>query len=288
MNLNSHDELHIRVTNGPNLAIYPPGATFGPRALRDWEFVWLLEGEATYFWQESDEKQLALQVGDVLLCQSGARDRFDWDAHNRTRHGFFHFQIEEIGAAWPASKSWPRLAKTDADSLLSALARHLLTWSGRESPNQRDLTATLFLSAFLTDQTQIGDAPRQSWPEPVERALKFLNETLENEADAPFSLAKMARAAFVTPEHLCRLFRDVLNHSPLETVRLARLDRAALLLARTNFPVAQIGQMCGFGSPFHFSRAFKDAYGVSPRGLRNQLEAGESLPTPRLSRVLKP
>ena len=285
--MNANDELKIRVTSGPNLAIYPPGATFGPRNLRDWEFVWLLEGEATYFWQQGEEQRLNLQIGDVLLCQSGARDRFEWDAHHRTRHGFFHFQIEEIGADWPGVEKWPRLAKSDENSLLSALGRHLLMWSGRETSNQRDLTATLFLSVFLTAQTQIGDAPRQSWPEPVERALKFLNQTLENEAAAPFSLEKMARSAFVTPEHLCRLFRDVLGHSPLETVRLARLDRAALLLARTNFPVAQIGQMCGFGSPFHFSRAFKDAYGVSPRELRNQLGAGQSLPTPRLGRVLK-
>jgi hypothetical protein len=32
--------------SGCGLAVYPPGATFGPRRLQDFEFVWLLQGTA--------------------------------------------------------------------------------------------------------------------------------------------------------------------------------------------------------------------------------------------------
>ena len=42
------------------------------------------------------------------------------------------------------------------------------------------------------------------------------------------SLAELARAACVTPEHLCRVFKAAGQPSPVETVRLVRLDRAAL------------------------------------------------------------
>src|SRR5436190_7225761 len=34
--------------SGCGVAVYPPGATFGPRQLEDFEFVWLLQGTAEW------------------------------------------------------------------------------------------------------------------------------------------------------------------------------------------------------------------------------------------------
>lgn len=36
------------VMSGWGVAVYPPGATFGPRQLEDFEFVWLLQGTAEW------------------------------------------------------------------------------------------------------------------------------------------------------------------------------------------------------------------------------------------------
>ena len=71
----------------------------------------------------------------------------------------------------------------------------------------------------------------------------------------------------------------------METVRLARLDRAATLLARSNYSIGEIAAMCGFASPFHFSRRFKESYGEPPRALRDRVRAGAVSPEPRLLRV---
>ena len=76
-----------------------------------------------------------------------------------------------------------------------------------------------------------------------------------------------------------------MGRSPAETVRLARLDRAAILLARSNYTVGEVAALYGFASPFHFSRAFKDAYGLPPTEVRRRILAGETPPLPRLLRV---
>jgi transcriptional regulator GlxA family with amidase domain len=81
------------------------------------------------------------------------------------------------------------------------------------------------------------------------------------------------------------LFNSATGRSPVETVRLARLDRAALLLARSNYSVKEIADFCGFSNPCHFSRRFKDAYGQSPTDLRRDIQAGATLPAPRLLRL---
>lgn len=269
----------VHVTENPGVATYPPGATFEPRDSTSWEFVWLLEGHAVYRYEgASGSGEIELNVGQLLLCRPQERDAFTWDENRRTRHGFFHFTLDPGGTD---GAQWPRVRPMSGDDLFTPLTRHLLTWSDGDA-GQRDLAASLLLSAFVTGQISLGDVPPQQLPEPVGRAFDWLFARLDEDASVPISLDALAKAAYVSPEHLCRLFKTSTDHSPLEVVRLARLDRAALLLARTNFSIGQIAHLTGFASPFHFSRAFKEAYGHSPRELRKSLEQGQALPSPRL------
>lgn len=280
----------LRLANGPNVASYPPGATFGPRILRDWEFVWILEGHANYWFSALDDgpkTEIELREGDLILCRQNTRDGFEWDAKNRTRHGFFHFSLLEKPASWPEIEDWPLHTRLEGDSILEPLCRSLITWGNTGDEAQNHLVAAVVLGAFVTGQTSVGQCFPRRLPEPVERGLNFLYRQLETDASAPIPLEKLARAAFVTPEHLCRLFKTSTGHSPLETVRLARLDRAAMLLARSNFSIAEVARLTGFASPFHFSRAFKEAYGRSPRAFVQAIAKGETPEAPRLLQTLR-
>ena len=140
------------------------------------------------------------------------------------------------------------------------------------------------LASFVTGEISTREVPHHALPDAVERAYSFLRNSLENDPATPVGLADLSRAAGVSPEHLCRLFKSSTGRSPVETVRLVRLDRAAVLLARTNCPVAEIGAACGFPNPYHFSRRFKEAFGHPPRELRRRIQAGATPPVPRLSR----
>jgi len=277
--------IELRLNNGPNVALYPPGASFGPRWSRDYEFVWMVEGEAHYEY-ESDGATIAAELpeGTLLLCRPQVRDSFVWDKTRRTRHGFFHFHVVSLPGEWPDPDSWPLTRRFGEDDLLPLLCRHLVTWRDSGNPLQQRQAAGLLLAAFVTGETRLGDAPSQTPPDPVQRALDFVYTQLETDPAAPMELDQLARAAFVTPEHLCRIFKASTGHSPLETVRLARLDRAMVLLARSNYSVAQVGTLCGFASAFHFSRAFKAVYGESPREMRRAVEAGAMVPLSPLVR----
>lgn len=46
--------------------------------------------------------------------------------------------------------------------------------------------------------------------------------------------------------------------------------KATELLKLTTLSIADIGTAVGYGNPLHFSRAFKNIYGVSPREWRNE------------------
>jgi len=65
----------------------------------------------------------------------------------------------------------------------------------------------------------------------------------------------------------------------MTTVRLARLERSLLLLARTDLSVQEIAADTGFVSPFHFSRSFRAVYGAPPSRVRSGLRAGTVPPS---------
>lgn len=274
-------ELELTLPTAFGVATYPPGATFGPRKMSDFEFVWVIEGDVEY---HRGGCRVEAPPGAVVLCRPGAVDFFRWDPHLRTRHGFFHFNVLTTPRDWPPRERWPLVRLPTEGDILRPLFRHLLTWAGCGDAFQCRLTMAMLMTAFLSGETTMGDVPQASLPEPVERVCAYIYDHLEEAPAAVMDLAELADIACVTPEHLCRLFTAATGHSPMETVRLARLDRAAMLLARSNYAVSEIAALHGFASPFHFSRRFREAFGQSPRELRKAIQAGASPPTPRLLR----
>jgi AraC-like DNA-binding protein len=276
------NELKLTPPTATGVATYPPGATYGPRAMRDYEFVWIIEGDVQY---QRGEQTVGAPAGSIVLCRPGETDFFRWDPKRSTRHAFFHFNILRLPHRWPLSDNWPLARLTPAGDILRPMFRHLLTWAAAGDAGLCQLTMKHMLTAFVLGQIETREVPRDLLPAPVERALAYVEKTFERDSAAAITLDDLAGAADVTPEHLCRLFSASTGRSPAETVRCARLDRAALLLARSNYSIQEVAAMCGFSSPFHFSRRFKQAYGQSPRALRQSVREGGAPPTPRLLKV---
>jgi AraC-like DNA-binding protein len=279
----SGPELSFTMPDLARVATYPPGATFGPRAMHDYEFVWLIEGDALYSW---NDQVVEAPEGAVVLCRPRGTDCFQWDKQRRTRHAFFHFQISRTPRAWPAAREWPLARAPSEGDVLRPMFRYLLTWLGRGGDAALcRLSVEYMLRAFVLGQFQTHELPSEALPEPVDRAMAYIRKVLEDDPSSAIAFEDLVDAACVTGPHLCRLFKKTTGRTPAETVRLARLDRAAGLVARSNYSVKQIADICGFATPFHFSRLFKGAYGVSPAKLRGLIEAGQTPPVPKLSRT---
>ncbi len=280
----------IEITSGFQVATYPACATFGPRALRDYELVWMIEGDAEY---RKEDTAFDAPQGCIVLCQPNTRDFFRWDARRRTRHGWFHFHLRgETPPEWGTPDTWAtvRIPQGETD-LLPTLFRRLIAggmFRGEgPMPTTNRLLALSLLAEFVSGTVSSGGGVENpQYPDAVTRAMAFVAAHLEERPGDPLPLPVIANAAFVTPEHLCRLFKTYTRHTPAETVRLMRLDRAVLLLARTNYSVGEIASLCGFPSQFHFARRFKGAFGQSPSELRREIASGQgAVPLSPLLRV---
>ena len=67
---------------------------------------------------------------------------------------------------------------------------------------------------------------------------------------------------------LARVFRDAVGESPQAYLLHYRMARAAQLLKETRRTIGEIAGQVGYANQLHFSRAFKNVHGVSPREYR--------------------
>lgn len=102
--------------------------------------------------------------------------------------------------------------------------------------------------------------------------LAQVREALLEEPEQAGSLAELAAACGRHPSHLARQFRAAYGVTVGEFGRRVRLARAARRLAeRHGPPLAAVALEQGFADQAHFSRAFRAAYGCTPREFRARL-----------------
>lgn len=262
---------------------YPPGATFGPRTLTDFELVWLLRGSARW---NCGLRELELVPGSLLLIRPGMRDEFHWDRERVTTHAYAHFTID--GPPSPP-ESWPLVRNLVHDDPLAGLFRYLLWLRGAEPRNWRPRAAEvvgLLVATFVGGPLpETGDvAPI---PTAVEAVVEHVRRQWTRDGARPVSLAELASAASLSTVHLSRLFRSRFGVGPVSAFEMLRLRRAEGLLLRSNLPISTIARECGFADQYHFSRRFRAAYGVAPRGFR-QAGPESAPPSPVVAAGLLP
>jgi len=87
---------------------------------------------------------------------------------------------------------------------------------------------------------------------------------MEGQLDEAAQPAALAELAGLSVRQLERLFRQHVGSSIGAHSRALRLDRARQLLRGTSLSVLDVAVACGFVSPSHFSRAYREVYGQSP------------------------
>lgn len=263
-----------------------PGATFGPRKQFSWEIVWVRVGALNL---EIDERRLRLRANDVAIVPPGAIDRYEWTGERRVVHSFVHFELGAHAKGWPVRERWPgrySIAETHfvqeaLDALIALPTDRPELWTIVGLP-----ILELALRVLLVGPTLAG-APQAGLPTCVDRALDWLRLRVTSEAAARFTLADVARVARVDPAHLCRAFRAHLDVTPMQCARLMRLDLAVGRLEQSDDSIKEIAAVTGFANTFHFSRAFRATFRISPTQYREDFRRGvvRRLVTPALERL---
>ena len=95
----------------------------------------------------------------------------------------------------------------------------------------------------------------------VEKFKKIIEEKM---SDSGLNVEDLGKDMGLSRVQLYRKIKSLTNYAPNELLRMARLKRAASLLASSELTVAEIAYEVGFTSPSYFTKCYKEQFGESP------------------------
>ncbi|MEU4275355.1 helix-turn-helix domain-containing protein [Streptomyces tanashiensis] len=217
--------------------------------------------------------ELRLGPGDLVFCDPARHrsPRFTADCRMTVlRLPRRHLALSEAdldrvtGMTVPGGEGVGALVSDLLITLATEAEAHGTRMIGQLTRSAADLLVVLVMELLQTEAEE--DIPDQTSPgsEILDRIKTYVDEHLK---DPDLSPQSIARANRISVRYLHKLFQDD-GITVSQWVRRRRLDSCKWDLSRTpnrRTTVAAVAHRWGFSSPAHFSRTFKDAYGMSPR-----------------------
>lgn len=208
----------------------------------------------------------ALDTGAWLLARAGLLDGYRATVHWEWRDAF--------AEDFPDVDCRTGLFETDRGRLTcaggTAALDMMLNLIGREFGQALAVDVS---EQFIHDRIRpAGDAQRMALETRLgiaEPGLDAVVDAMESNLEEPLESAALARIAGVSERQLERWFVAHLGCPPKRHYLNLRLRRARVLLGQTRMPVMEVGLACGFASPQHFSRAYREHFGYPPQAQRN-------------------
>lgn len=96
--------------------------------------------------------------------------------------------------------------------------------------------------------------------DPVQTAVRIMTEHLA----PPLGLSDLARSVGLSPSRFSAVFAARNGAAPMTFYQRLRLQKACVLLAQTALPVGAVARAVGYDDPLHFSRVFRQKFGLPP------------------------
>jgi signal transduction histidine kinase/ligand-binding sensor domain-containing protein/DNA-binding response OmpR family regulator len=98
---------------------------------------------------------------------------------------------------------------------------------------------------------------------------KLLNAIMiyleENLTNPQLSVEDLSRHVGMSRSSLYNKILEMTGQTPVEFIRTVKLDKAAVLLEKSDMNVAQIAYSVGFSTPHYFTKSFKAKFGMLPK-----------------------
>jgi transcriptional regulator GlxA family with amidase domain len=206
-----------------------------------------------------------LCTGGYALARAGLLDRY---------HATIHW--ENLSAL---REEFPRVLISDQ---LFTIDRDRFTCSGGVAPLDLMLhliesrlgadIARLVSEQFIVERIRTGEdrqyVPLRAQVGVSHQSLIKVAQLMEANIEKPLSLDAIAGRTGLSRRQIERLFRRHLNCVPKRYYLEMRLKRARELLLQTPMPIMDITTACGFQSPPHFSKSYRNQFGHPPSAER--------------------
>jgi AraC family transcriptional regulator of arabinose operon len=242
----------------------------------DWLIKYTLRGQGLY---RQPDLSFLVGPGELTLLAPGAYQDYSvppggawefWWAHFVPRPAWTPLlKLPEAGRGLHRLSIASPAAQERIDAAFQRLHRDTL---GRSGPLGEELALNALEEILLVAAGEYSEAGRSPFDPRVQSVLDLIARDLTADHD----IEMLAASVFLSPSRLAHLFKEQTGQTLTDALRELRLRQATRLLRHSGRSVQEIAAEVGFRCPFHFSRRFRQAFGLSPREYRRQTQAGSS------------
>jgi len=259
----------IRVQADYPGAGHPQGYLFeesGRRTLDEFQIVFIAAGAGQF--ESSSVAPCAVSEGTALLLFPG-----EWHHYQpQLSTGWLEYWVGFRGA--DATRVMHQFFRPQAAVLptergveLVDLFDRLLHWADQDIEGRDQIAASHIpqILAFLKAQQADPNHAENTDAAIISQAKAAMLRDLGQRTD----LEALARELGCSYSRFRFAFKRQTGHAPREFENRIKLNRARDLLLHNRLSVSETADALGFSSVFYFSRAFKRAFGLSPRDWQN-------------------
>lgn len=248
-----------------------PSHSFGPAARNHYLFHLCLSGTGTLFAENTQGESITYQVksgqGFMIfphqVCTYIADHEIPWEYTWIEFDGLRAKETVELtGISW----NQPIYKAHNIDIAEKMKSEMLYIVNNKDaSPFHLIGHLYLFIDSLVRSSTPtkigIGNSLRDFY---IKEAFSFIEQNFQND----ISVEDIAASCGLNRSYFGKIFHENMGKSPQEFLISYRMTKATELLKLTELSIADIGNAVGYPNQLHFSRAFKNVYGISPRQWR--------------------
>ena len=252
-----------------------PAYSYGPYARNHYLFHYVISGRGVLM---ANEKEYEVTAGHGFLLTPGQITTYSADDVTPWEYTWLEFDglraHESLNLAGISGSQPIYTARSpEAGRLLQDEMLYIVNHADA-SPTHLIAHGFLFLDQLV--QSSAGRRPPSEYRLRdfyIKEALTFIEQNFQRDV----SIEEIAAVCGLNRSYFGKVFREAVGESPQAYLLHYRMARAAQLLKETRLSIGEIARQVSYDNQLHFSRAFKNVHGVSPREYRSahMLEPGK-------------
>ncbi|XID96041.1 helix-turn-helix domain-containing protein [Paenibacillaceae bacterium WGS1546] len=245
------------------------------------EIMYVISGECLV---ETEDESFAMKKGEFIVVGVGVAHRLRVDGTCRMLNVEFGFEAP-VGE-WPsviemtggepslvALLNCPstHLVLKDPDEVYHALKSLVLELDDRGKRGTP--LVSMMMGQLLIRIARLRQEADLGGQKPEERYVKTCLEFLRQNYDRDIRASDAAAAVRLNPGYLQRIFKRSTGKTIVDTLTDIRMEKAKMLLKRTDIPVTDVYEYVGVGSRQYFHALFRKHTGMTPLDYRKSKDA---------------
>ena len=250
-----------------------PGQSFGPARRNHYLFHYVIKGKGTLYADDSQghTKTFDVRAGEGFLIFPEQVTLYVADMSNAWEYTWLEFDGLRVKQALESAgfSEHEPIYRTRLPELREKLRDEMLYIVDHSEASTFELIGHMYL--FMDALTRSAEnAGRVITSRLREFYIREAIAYIESNYQRDITIEEIAGALRLNRSYFGKIFRLSTGKSPQRFLMNYRMIKAAEMLAMTKRPVNEIGASVGYDNQLHFSRAFKNVYGVSPREWRKR------------------